>query len=706
MQAPGLHGTCHPAFARKSLIRKDRGHEGPPGLFHIDVSRDNESFHRNTRLSPLPMPLHPSAPPFPLTGLPRLCFLSYRQIREFALPVVAEYAGRAEIEVVDGTFGGALAIARDRLERGAVDAFVSAGSNAHVLRTGLQMPVATIQLGGFDILQALIKARAIASRVGVVMYGQTIPELDAVKDLLNIEITQYAYQTPDDARQRFEQLRRDGFRVVVGSSLVVELAEEAGMHALLAYSLASIRQGFENALELARLSRLEAGRYEQLHGVLGHLQEAVLAVDLAGRVIALNAPMEAVLGLPRRAVSGRLLDDIAPPLSLARTLATGQEERQGVCHVGQREWLINRTLIRERSQVVGAIVTLYDTAVIQEADTALRSQRKSRQYPTARWTFGDLQGDSPAMVRARKTALRFARTDLTVLITGESGTGKELFAQAIHNASARSDRPFVAVNCAAVPENLLESELFGHEEGAFSGSRKGGKRGLLETAHTGTLFLDEIGDMPLALQTRLLRVLQERELTRVGGLMPIPVDLRVLAATHQPLAGLVAERRFRADLYYRLNILRLQLPPLRERAADIDAMACSIVGRCLRRLGNPLPADEVMAPLLARLRAHRWEGNVRELENLCERMAVFFAQYARPSEIEYAELAFDCPELFEGGTAPPLDEAARDSQWRAVLDACGGNRKEAARRLGISRSTLWRRMQAADDAPAGDEPAP
>src|SRR6218665_294535 len=218
--------------------------------------------------------------------LPRLCFLSYRQIRGFAMSVVAEYTGRAEIEVVDGTFGDALAIARDRLERGLVDA---------ILRSGLQAPVATIQLSGFDLLQALIKARRMSSRVGVVMYGQTIPELDEVKDLLNIEVVQHAYQTPDDARQRFEQLRREGFEVIVGSSLVVELAEQAGLHGLLAYSLGSVRKGFEDALELARVARLEAGRYEQLNGVLHNLQEAVLAVNRDNRVIAVNPPMQQLL---------------------------------------------------------------------------------------------------------------------------------------------------------------------------------------------------------------------------------------------------------------------------------------------------------------------------------------------------------------------------------------------------------------------------
>lgn len=293
--------------------------------------------------------------------------MSYRQIREFALPVVAEYVGRAEIEVVDGTFGDALAIARDRLERGLVDAFVSAGSNASILRAGLQAPVATIQLGGFDLMQALIKARRISKRVGVVMYGTTIPELDEVKDLLNIEVSQYAYQTPDDAQQRFELLRREGFDVIVGSSLVVELAEKAGLHALLAYSLSSVRKGFEDALELARVARLEAGRYVQLNGVLHNLQEAVLAVDRDNRIIATNPPMQQLLGRASARLLGQPLEVVQPEFSLRATLDSGVEEHARVQRFAQRDWVVNRTPIREHGDIVGAALTLYNAREIGRA---------------------------------------------------------------------------------------------------------------------------------------------------------------------------------------------------------------------------------------------------------------------------------------------------------------------------------------------------
>ncbi|WP_442596676.1 propionate catabolism operon regulatory protein PrpR [Parapusillimonas sp. JC17] len=555
---------------------------------------------------------------------------------------------------------------------------------------GQQAPVASIQLTGFDILQGLIRARKITDRVGIVMYGQTIPELDAVKALLSIEIEQHAYQTPDDAQQRFEQLRNNGFKVILGSSLVVELAEQAGLQGLLAYSLTSVRKGFEDALELARVARLEAGRYEQLNGVLHSLQDAVLAVDHKHRIIAVNPTMQKVLGREASALIGQSLDDLPDELALRATLETGQSEGTGLLRLGGHDWLANRTAIHERGVIVGAALTLYVAGRIQEADTSLRVQQRRRQN-TAKHRFNELIGQSPRFVSAMQTARRYAQTDMTVLLSGESGVGKELFAQAIHNESSRCERPFVAVNCASFPETLLESELFGYEEGAFTGSRRGGKRGLFEAAHTGTLFLDEIGDMPLALQSHLLRVLQEREVTRLGATAAIPVDVRIIAATHQPLKDMVAQRRFRQDLYYRVNTLQLQIPALRERPEDIPALLRIRVGRAMAQLGSTMDATELLTAWMPRLQSYPWPGNVRELENISERIAVFLLQYARPEDVDLYALRHDCPELFNGAAypEPDLDSTPRQRAL-AALCASHGNRQEAARRLGISRSTLWR----------------
>ncbi|MDD0814090.1 propionate catabolism operon regulatory protein PrpR [Curvibacter sp. HBC28] len=632
--------------------------------------------------------------------LPRLCFLSYREIRQRAQPIVEAYLDRALIEVVDGSFEQALSLARERLARGTVDVFVSAGSNASLLRRHLQAPVATIQLGGFDILQALIEARGLSQRVGIVMYGQTIPELESVKALLNIEIHQHAYQTPDDARDCMARLREHGVQVVVGSSLVVDLARQDGLTGILAYSLASIRQGFEDALELARVARLEADRYAQLDGVLRHLQDAVLAVDPAGRITAANPAMLAVLQRPQAAVLGQALALLCPELSLDSTLRSGQEQGGDVLRLGGRDWLVHRTPILAQDAVVGAALTLYDAHSIHEGDNRLRMQQRQNQRG-ARYRFADLGGASPAWLAALDEARRFASTGLSVLLQGETGTGKELVAQAMHHASERAHRPFVAVNCSAFAEGLLESELFGHEEGAFTGARRGGRRGLFEAAHTGTLFLDEIGDMPLGLQTRLLRVLQEREIHRLGASHPLPVDVRVIAATHQPLAQRVQQGLFREDLFYRLNTLCLNLPPLRQRPDDLLPLAQQLLAQRLRALKLPAQAAELLAGWGEALRAHPWPGNVRELENVMDRLAVSQLPPRRtvpwPEQLIHAAGTPVPGAAVSTGAAPSAPHPDTRPAQRAAeaLARCGQHHGRAAEALGISRSTLWRWLRSA-----------
>jgi propionate catabolism operon transcriptional regulator len=312
------------------------------------------------------------------------------------------------------------------------------------------------------------------------------------------------------------------------------------------------------------------------------------------------------------------------------------------------------------------------------------------------------------MERLRQAVVLYARSPATVLIQGETGSGKELVAQAIHREGPRSlgaNRPFVAVNCGALAESLLESELFGHEEGAFTGARRGGHAGLFEAANRGTLFLDEIGEMPLALQTRLLRVLEEREVVRVGGTRPVPVDLRVISATHCDLEARVREGRFRADLFYRLAVLRLGLPPLRARSGDIAALAEWSLKNAMAALGaRPHPnlhAElSACAPVLER---YGWPGNVRELRNLMERLALYLA--AEPLQaLTPSFLLAVAPELarrdhataagIDAAGAGPSQPAARGETAAEVLARFGGQRDAAARHLGISRTTLWRKLRA------------
>jgi propionate catabolism operon transcriptional regulator len=379
----------------------------------------------------------------------------------------------------------------------------------------------------------------------------------------------------------------------------------------------------------------------------------------------------------------------------------GQECR--LIRVGSKILAATLTPILEEGKADGLIITCQESNAIQRAERRIRSQARPSQF-TARYRFEQILGNAPAFRQTVRQAQCYAQTDSTVLITGESGTGKELLAQSLHNASPRQAGPFVAINCAAFPESLLESELFGYEEGAFTGSRKGGKVGLIESAHTGTLFLDEIGDMPVSLQTRLLRVLQEREVLRLGASEPTPVDIRVIAATHCDLRARIADGRFREDLFYRLNILRLAVPPLRERTEDIPLLVNAI----LERLSHPAARaldSQALHPLMPHLLRHRWPGNIRELENIVERAAL--SAHLQDGSETAPSLALLLPELFED--APPewpvtqpvaahnalrrLGTAAGAAHARQVLEGCRGDMDEAARRLGVSRTTLWRRLR-------------
>ena len=677
-------------------------------------------------------------PPASPAPRPRICVIGYKSLSRLVYSVAADYEGRADIEVIDEVFDRSIGAARARESAGLSDVFVSAGANAEMLRNALRSPVATIKVGGFDIWQALLKAQALSDRVGIVTYRDTSAEIEMGKGLLKVEVAQRSYRTADEARECVAALAVEGYTVVVGSSLVIDLAEQHGMTGILAYTAGAVHQALNDAIDMARARRLEAERYAQRDAVLQHLHEAVIAVDQDDRITAINPAMEALLGVEAAQLIGRPLPELSPDLSLGSVIRSGQPELAAVMTVGGRTVVGNRMPIREGGGVTGALLTLQDAGLIHRADSHLRSEKRPRQL-TARYRFSHLLGGSPAFLHACSTARRYAASNSTVLIIGESGTGKELMAQAIHNESACSSGPFVAVNCAAFPEPLLESELFGYEEGAFTGSRRGGKPGLFEVAHTGTIFLDEIGDMPLTLQTRLLRVVQEKEVVRLGGLRPIPVNVRIIAATHQPLRQRVEEQRFREDLYYRLNILQLRLPPLRERTEDIPLLALQMLYAALRRAGSSLPADLALAPLMPVLRRHRWPGNVRELENVSERLAVYLAQFSSLDEDAYEGVKIDFPELYEAPPSPlplpspgnlPLSGApspvarprpepehappprrtpdppsqrrpragTQDADITQALQDTQGRRDDTARSLGISRTTLWRRLRAMETA--------
>lgn len=348
------------------------------------------------------------------------------------------------------------------------------------------------------------------------------------------------------------------------------------------------------------LSRTRA----QLEAILELVDEGIVAVDGAGKVVFANPPAHRILG--RRT-------DPAEALGLLEVAKSGKAEAGVICSVGTRKIVVTKVPLPggKLDTSDGVVATLREAGDIRGMELRLRAATLKPGL-VAKYSFSDILGESTAVTELKRRAAYMSGSDATVLICGESGTGKELFAQAIHAASQRRDKPFVAVNCAALPETLLESELFGYEEGAFTGARRGGKPGLFELAHLGTVFLDEVAEMPIGLQARLLRVLQELEVMRIGGTRVVPVDVRVIAATQVPLEDLRMGGRLRHDLYYRLSVLPLALSPLRDHAEDVPLLA--------QHFWQRLNTDkqrivELPQGLVSILKAYPWPGNVRELEN-------------------------------------------------------------------------------------------
>ncbi len=622
--------------------------------------------------------------------LPRIVAVGYRRINKMLQDLAASFATQAHIDVLDVGFEQAVSRIRELHAQSGVDVVVAAGSNGAYLRQHLDRPVVLVKVGGFDVMRAMAQAHALldahmSARIGLVTYAGMAPDLSAYQPLWQVEVVQHSYQSEDEAKLCVQTLRQAGVTVVVGTGTVADQADALGMKGVFLYSMDAVREALHDAIEVARASRIELSKRERLATILTQLSDGVIAVNQHEAIETLNPTMAHWLGIEPGQWQGQRLSDVCPELSLQRTLRLGTPELDRIEQVAGKKLIVNRMPILEQGRLTGAVLTCQDPIRIQRVDRFIRTRSKASSHSTQHRLSAYL-GQGQAATQLRDLATRCAASQATVLLVGESGTGKELIAQGIHQASDRSDMPFVVINCAAVAESLLESELFGYEEGAFTGARRGGKMGLFEAAHNGTLFLDEVGEMPLALQAKLLRVLQAREVLRVGATEPTPVNVRVIAATHRDLPAHVAQGLFRLDLLYRLDILQLRVPPLRERMDDFALIATTLHQRLCERLQLPVQAT---TPLVQNLITHAaesdWPGNVRQLENLLERSVVL------GEAMMHTTMTLVSPAKTSKKLVADRHDAAH---IQSVLAACQGDRALAAQRLGISRTTLWRKLRA------------
>lgn len=621
-----------------------------------------------------------------------ICIFTNQTVYQLAKQVVQEQG--LPYPVYFSPMSDAVQLAREQVAQGA-ELIISRGGVATVLQQSVNVPVISVKYSFTDFAISLEEAKKISNKVAVVSYGAGIAYAQRIERFLDMNITMAEVNDPSKVPETLEKLQEDGIEVIVGGYSSTTVAKKMGMQAV---SMNGNRYSIIEALELAQktLSAVyeQKSKLQTVTAVLSTATTGMLVMDKFGAITNINSIAQNILKVNERDVLGKNYQKVFPHPKMVEATLKGETQRQKIIQHNMEYLVVSSIPVILDQKIIGAVLNLQGGTEIQNLENKLRIQTIGNGH-IARNEFEDIIGTGTTIREVKERARIYAQVDSTVMLYGESGTGKELFAQSIHNASRRKNRPFVAVNCAALPEALLESELFGYAKGAFTGARSDGKAGIFEIAHQGTIFLDEIGEMPLALQSRLLRVLQEKEVVRLGSTKVLPVNVRILAATNRNLIEEVEKGNFRQDLYYRLCVLVLTIPPLRQRKEDIEPLSKAFASRFARQYGKTV--DSVSLEALEHLRKIDFPGNIRELSNLVERAVIL----CKGSTIDEATLREALAEEFpqpkrtvhkpEEPVKHPAEQEAE--QIRQILESCDGRREQAAQLLGISRATLWRKMK-------------
>lgn len=624
----------------------------------------------------------------------------YPEIRTTITNVLARHPRRDEIipHVVDGSAERLHALSLEHY-----DAILVRGFSARKIREQhyIDSPVVEIDISGYDVITAVqeCKNRHGARRIAFVGFYNAFSGIARFDHLLGCSIRVYTPRDLADLPNRLRMAREDGCDVVIGGYSAHMLAREMGIPSLgLASGEDSIGLALDEAVRAVELVRQERIKAETHRIITQSMTEGILYVDTEGVVRESN---RAATTLACTDLKGKKLAALFPNMerNFRAALQSGKEIANDLAGMSGVTVSADYLPVVVGGRSAGVVISFQNITTVQQREGKIRKKLHAKGM-VAKYSFADIVHASRIIAGTIELARRYAALQANILITGETGTGKELFAQSIHNESLRKDGPFVAVNCAALPENLLESELFGYVEGAFTGTSKGGKQGLFELAHGGTLFLDEVAEIPIGVQSKLLRSLQEREVRRIGADKVIAVDVRIISATNSNLSERVQNGQFRRDLFFRLNVFNISLPPLRVRKEDITAIFTYLLRATCQ--ANALPVPAVHPAALELLHGCTLEGNVRELRNITARACVLRENpnvlTARDMELAVRPEAMyqtnpDMPGQTGNISAKTPQHSLRE-RAQAALTACAGNRREAARMLGIHRSTLWRRLHA------------
>ena len=598
-----------------------------------------------------------------------------------------EHAGAEnEIEIVmTHAYAESLRLSREFRKNGG-RLIIARGGHARILQeSNIDIPITIIPFTGNNIASLLVRATNDWGRFAVVGNPTMIQMTRELERPIGASIQYYEIRRWADFDALMQQIRGEGLKAVIGG---YDAAGAARAHGLHDYCLETSEYEILTAIMEAKslLSAMERDKHWRnvFEVALDAIGEGIIVTGKNGEIVHANRRAVKLIG-----TDGEIRVPFFPGLQqqVNKVLEDGRPVYDELYEYG--EYKLAATVAPLHEPVDSVVISLREVEYVHKIARNIR-QKLANKGLVAKNTFENLCAESPRVKDAVDVAKQYALTNSSVLIYGETGTGKEMFAQSIHNYSLRRDEAFVAVNCATIPANLLESELFGYVEGAFTGAKRGGKIGLFELAHQGTIFLDEIGETSLDMQARLLRVLEEHEIMRVGDDKVIPVDIRVIAASNRDLRKLVEEGSFRSDFYYRLDVLSLHLPPLRQSLENLEPMIRSFTERIAGE--NKKIAPDYTPEALSILRSYPWPGNVRELKNIVERLVVTNNAGLVDAQQVRAALHMETGEVLPPAPVGMIDEAEY-ALIRQVLEECGGNKTAAAKKLGISRPTLHRKLK-------------
>ena len=598
--------------------------------------------------------------------------LKIREEVDFTFEVVQSYLEDAVIEA-------------KRLSKEGTIMFVSRGGTLDRLKKNLpDLPFITIPITEYEVAFVLAEARKLSSRGAVVAFSKPFVEaVQKMSPLMGLDLKIYKIASEEDVEPKVLQAHKEGAEFIIGFNLAYKSAAKHGIPAVQYNSeYAVVKKSLLEAANLLNILSREQEWKERQTTVLNSISSAVIIADKNGTIIDCNIIANSLLEFCSSA--GSLSQIFGKHFACALSGKRASNILQSVGGVGYNCSLYPISIEKKPS---GVVIVLEDLSRLREIEHTARRRSVEMGF-SPRYTFSDILTAEPKMLTVIEKCLRYAQNDSTIVIYGESGTGKELLTQSIHNAGPRSKMPFVAINCGALPDNLVESELFGYVEGAFTGASRGGKIGVFEQAHRGTLFLDEVGEISPMAQSRLLRTLEERQIMRLGDNKVIPVDVRIIFATHRNLSEMAFEGSFRRDLFYRMNVLDVTIPPLRERKKDIRMLLDFFITALTEKIMSPRPV--ITSEAQAVLNTYEWPGNVRELRNVAERLVV-----SMPGKQITVK---DITEILrlEPHALPPSHLTVRKQEELLILKTlseCNNNRSRTAQALGMSKSTLWRRLR-------------